>query len=331
MTRVHKVIASCLFIFVVKASIAAPQIVKFHQHSLDINNPVRQYYSKLLALALTETIDEYGPFELSPRMFVSSQKRSLQLLINTDFIDVHWTMTTPERENQLTAVYIPLLKGLMGYRVLLIKKESQLRINKITTLEELKTITLGQGIGWPDSAILKANDLNVTLANSERLHEMLVKNRFDAFPRAVTEAWREISYDKSLTVDCCLLLQYISPVYFFVKKDNPLLAKRLSKGLQLAIKNGKFDELFFKYRAPKAMFELAKFEQRQRIYLQNLALTTKTKSLLNQDYLWFFPQDVKKLIQYEREYPQPLQTQLSPALETETDSKNSVEITNKQK
>ena len=296
MTAAYQLIIGCLFMLTSLAGITAPQIVKYHQHSQDINNPVRQYYAKLLEIALTETIEEYGDFQLIPRMFTSSQQRSLQLLKDTNFIDVHWTMTAPEREEQLTAVYIPLLKGLMGYRVLLIRKESAEKVQKISTLAELKSLRLGQGIGWPDSRILKANNLNVSLANTEQLHEMLVKGRFEAFPRAVTEAWRELSYDESLTVDCCLLLQYISPVYFFVKNNNSLLAERLTLGLQRALSNGKFDELFFKYRAPKAMFELVNFDQRKRIYLQNPALSDKTKKLLSQEELWFFPQDIKKLM-----------------------------------
>ncbi|MCF2948298.1 hypothetical protein L0668_09290 [Paraglaciecola aquimarina] len=280
-----------------KVATSAPLIVKFHQHSSDVNHPVRHYYTELLNLALTNTVAEYGEFELSPRMFISSQQRSLMLLQEGDFVDVHWTMTSAQREEQLQAVYIPLLKGLMGYRVLLIKKEQQEKIKKVSNFDDLKKLSLGQGIGWPDSTILKANDLNVILANSQSLHEMLVKERFDAFPRAVTEAWRELDFDESLTVDCCLLLQYISPVYFFVKKDNQLLAERLTKGLELAIDNGSFDELFFKYRAPQAMFDLVNFANRKRIYLKNPALSANTKRLLQQSNLWFFPEDIKNILQ----------------------------------
>lgn len=289
MNTIIRLLFFIIFISFYEAAFAAPLIVKYHLHAHDMNNPARQYYGKLLNLALTETIPEYGHFKLSPQTFNSSQKRSLEILKNKNYIDVHWTMTNTIREEQLRAIYIPLLKGLMGYRVLLIKKKRKDKIDSIKTLEALKTINLGQGIGWPDSEILQANNLNVTLANAENLHKMLTKGRFDAFPRAVTEAWRELDYDESFTVDCCILLQYISPMYFFVKKENTLLAERLSKGLQMAIENGKFDALFFKYRAPTAMFDLVKFEQRTLIPLQNPALSEQTKTLLKQQNLWFYP------------------------------------------
>lgn len=287
MKTTFKILLILSLILATRVGISSSLEVRFHQHTRDLNNPVRQYYSKLLKVALDETKQEYGDYNLVPRMFASSQQRSLMVLKDEDYIDVHWTMTSALREKQLTAIYFPLLKGLMGYRVLLIKKKAIDTISNIKTLADLKNITLGQGIGWPDSIILKANKLNVSLANSENLHEMLVKERFDAFPRAVTEAWRELSFNDSLTVDCCLLLQYISPVYFFVKKENTVLAERLTKGLQLALDNGKFDELFFKYRAPKKMFDLVDFDNRNRIYLQNPTLSSKTKELLQQSNLWF--------------------------------------------
>lgn len=293
MNAINRPLIFIILMSIETAVVAEPLIVKYHQHAAEINKPVSQYYVKLLHLALTETIPDYGSFILSPQMFNSSQKRSLQILKSENIIDVHWTMTNPEREEELKAVYIPLLKGLMGYRVLLIKKTNRKKLTEINSIEKLKTISLGQGIGWPDTEILLANNLNVTLANAENLHKMLVKGRFDAFPRAVTEAWRELSYNESLTVDCCISLQYISPMYFFVKKENTLLAERLSKGLQRAIANGKFDALFFKYRAPKEMFDLVNFAERKVIRLRNPKLTEQTRNLLKQSHLWFFPDVIK--------------------------------------
>jgi hypothetical protein len=52
-----------------------------------------------------------------------------------------------------------------------------------------------------------------------------------------------------------LLLHYSQPVYFFVHKSNTKLAQRIKKGLEIAQKDGSFDQLFFEVPEFKKAYE----------------------------------------------------------------------------
>ena len=98
-------------------------------------------------------------------------------------IDIIWTSTSMEMEQVAIPVRIPLFKGLLGYRVLLVHKQNQNLFDAVMTLEQARNYRYGQGLGWADTAILQANGLNViTSAQYEGLFHMTDGKRFDAFP-----------------------------------------------------------------------------------------------------------------------------------------------------
>ena len=56
----------------------------------------------------------------------------------------------------------------------------------------MAAFTAGQASDWPDTDILRANDLPVaTTATYSSLFQMLGKQRFDYMPRSVVEVWQE--------------------------------------------------------------------------------------------------------------------------------------------
>ena len=76
-------------------------------------------------------------------------------------MDVIWTGTTIEREKIMLPVRVPLLKGHKGCRLLLINKDKKDVFSKIKSVNELKKMTAIQGIDWPDTSILTANNFKV--------------------------------------------------------------------------------------------------------------------------------------------------------------------------
>jgi hypothetical protein len=56
-------------------------------------------------------------------------------------------MTSLEREGILLLVHIPLLKGLLGSRIFIIRKDQQTEFAAIETQGQLKSYTTGQGDG----------------------------------------------------------------------------------------------------------------------------------------------------------------------------------------
>lgn len=206
------------------------------------------YFPKLLELALTKTEATDGAFTLEyyPQLFTNA--RFLAELKRGSSVNVMWTMTNAEREQELLAVPISLLQGLNSHRVFLIRKEDREKFARIHSLADLRLFKAGQGAQWPDVAVLQHNDLPVvTSAHYELLFTMLAGKRFDYFPRGLYEVWEEqkIHQDKNLVIEQSLMLYYPAPIYFFVNREQPQLADRISRGLTLAIEDGSFNELFF--------------------------------------------------------------------------------------
>lgn len=195
---------------------------------------------------LREALQASGePFALQPSGQDMVQSRVLKA-IAAGQVDVYWSMTSAAREQQLLPVRIPLDKGLNGWRLLLIRQGDQARFQHIQVLSQLKKFTFIQGHDWPDTTILQHNGLAVlTSAHPPQLFDMLHKERGDAFPRAVFEAYRDAQrQSEQFAVESELVLVYPSAVYFFVNRDNQRLASAIERGLRQLIANGRFEWLF---------------------------------------------------------------------------------------
>ncbi|MFQ3196742.1 MAG: hypothetical protein ACI81A_000446 [Paraglaciecola sp.] len=65
---------------------------------------------------------------------------------------------------------------------------------------------------------------------------MLLANRFDYFPRGISEIWREEELFDTLVIEKKLLLHYPAVEYFFVQAGNIGLAQQIELGLRRAKK-----------------------------------------------------------------------------------------------
>lgn len=186
------------------------------------------------------------PYKIKLFSLPMLQGRALLRLENREGIDVLSTMTSIERETRLRAIRIPIDKGMLGWRLLMIRSADAERFAAVRTLDELRQLVAGQGSDWPDAQILRANGFTVHgTSNYEALFNMLDKKRFDFFPRGATEIWREIElYRPRLMVEPTIVLRYPSAIYFFVRKSDPALAADIEHGLQKMIADGSFDRLF---------------------------------------------------------------------------------------
>ncbi|RBH45945.1 hypothetical protein C3F00_037375, partial [Pseudomonas sp. MWU13-2860] len=101
--------------------------------------------------------------------------------------------TNRDYERRYLPVRIPIDRGLLGYRVLLIRAARQPEFAKVTTLAELRRFSIIQGEGWGDIAVLRRAGLKVETDSSyDGLFRMLDRGLGDAFSRGVTEVEREI-------------------------------------------------------------------------------------------------------------------------------------------
>ena len=189
------------------------------------------YALQLLQLALSKASTSY---RILTAEFAMNQERQVLEIEAGRTIDVGPIPSSAEREARLLPIRIPINKGMLGWRLGLIRKGEQGSIANVNTLEDLKRLRLAQGQEWPDTQILQANGIDViTAPRYEGLFKMLIGKRFDYFPRSVMEIWDEQAINAdTLEVEPHLALHYFYDAYFMVNRKNTKLAQDIREGLK---------------------------------------------------------------------------------------------------
>ena len=246
---------------------------------------------ELLELALEKTQDDYGDYQLIPMSFTMTESRLLKEVKSGNNLDIIWSSTSPQKEEELIPIRIPLRKGILGYRISLIHKDNQFLFDPLKSLEDLQAFRIGQGIGWGDINIYKENNIPVGNAPYESLFSLIGPRRFHLFPRGITEIYNELALygtqNPNLTIEKNLVLHYPWPYYFFTSKQNKNLAMRIEAGLERMIKDGSFDRIFDKYNAEA--IQKSELDKRHLIRLNNPFLPENTP--LDRQELWFVPSE----------------------------------------
>ncbi|AWL11444.1 hypothetical protein HMF8227_00951 [Saliniradius amylolyticus] len=242
-----------------------------------------RYPVELLSLALEATGVNYN---LIPSDRILFQTDAIQRLKANRDINVLWSMTDKLREEEMLPVRIPVYKGLIGTRLLLIRPSNRKFFQGIQSLEQLAKYRAVSGQNWPDTKILQTNGIDVvTDPEYEPLFELLKSDRGVMFPRSIVEIYSELEeqvHSQGLMVEPELALYYPTAMYFFVNRKNVTLKQLIEGGLKKILSNGKFDELFFNVHRP--LLKRAKLGQRTILRLENPILPEQTP--LERSELW---------------------------------------------
>ncbi|WP_394222458.1 hypothetical protein [Alteromonas gracilis] len=240
------------------------------------------YYSQLLELALSKASGDRESFALVETEGNLVQERVLRELSQGGEIDVFWTVTSKLREQQAIPVRVPLLNGIMGYRVSLIRQASLATFNNIRIGQQFKRLVGGQGHDWPDFKILEHNGfLTLGTSNYDVIIELLKVGRVDYFPRALHEAVVEAEAlnNKAIIIEPKFIMYYPSYIFFFVSTSKPELAQRIEKGLRIAKQDGSFDLLFERYMDFDRISNYLNLSNRELIMLHNPLLSEETLNI----------------------------------------------------
>jgi len=228
------------------------------------------YFVGLIKLAYQKNNREVN-LVFTPYM---SQKRALQELKSGRQIDIDWAGVDAVRASKLTMVNVPLIKGLLGFRVFMTHQDNLSKLENVSTLSDLKKLILCQGSHWPDTNIMLASGLTV-LPNPiyENMFAQTYIKRCDAFPRGINEAMSEYQSRKAVMPELALyqdlILYYPFPMYFFTANENNQLATFLQIGLEKAIDDGSFEDYIKSHPTTEHLFPIDKWNKARLIKLKN--------------------------------------------------------------
>lgn len=155
---------------------------------------------------------------------------------------------------KLRMIPVPLERGLLGWRTPFILQDQQDRFATIRTLEDLRTLTVGQGSNWLDVEIYRTAGIATRELQAWRHGEFVAQMRtgvIDLFPMGLEES---LSYflpyfrtlHPQLALGNTLLLRY--PWYRFIwvspHPDADELYLALQKGFDIICNNGEFEAIW---------------------------------------------------------------------------------------
>lgn len=286
-----KVIALFSALLMSAALNANPMLYRYHipesaqDHRYD-------YHWALLKLALEQTSEQYGDYQLEPAPLVMSESRQFQAL-GGPLLSVMISPADIENEKRFLPVRIPLDKGLIGYRVLLVRKERQAEFSRINNLEQLRKLTVGQGRDWRDVRVWQDNGFEVVQgSNYNGLFQMLLSGRFDFFSRSIVEVQDELAQRRQqmpdLAIEKSILIYYPWPFYFYFARTDAgqKLADRVQVGLMKVFNDPVlFEPLFNRFNG--ATLAQLNLQERHVFYLENPFLSAETP--LQNPELWLDP------------------------------------------
>jgi len=250
------------------------------------------YVSMLLQSALDRTVPAYGAYTLRRIPDLPRNRQIRDLESGSGEVTFAILGTANEAGAHLRPILIPIDKGIIGYRLLVIRRPLQQALSEVKSPDDLRRYSLGQNFAWDDVRVLRANGFHVQPGDTlDGLYQMLARKRFDAFPRGVSEIGVEfgqrIGGYPDLQIERDLLLYYPLPLYFWFGRSpkGEALAKRLEEGMWSMIDDGSMDALLRKHL--RAAVEGLNLTRRRIITLVNPALPADTP--LGDPRLWITP------------------------------------------
>lgn len=281
MNKALKTVCCLIFVWMTNAVQAQEQVSNIVVWNQLLSHP-NQMVPQLLQRALAVTSEQYGEAKLVPSEAME-QGRVIRHMSSKPLIQVAVFGPTQQRERDAIAVRFPVTATLLSHRVCLIKEGRQAQFHGISGLHSLleSGITIGQHQDWPDTKILEANGIQVWKSNKySLLFDQLNVGRFDCFARGANEVVQEqLAHSfKKIVTEQSFVVYYPFPLFFFVNRAHPELARRIEQGLQKLHQTGEFDRLFNTHFAQSlSQLNLA---ERNYLELKNPFLTPETEAAM---------------------------------------------------
>lgn len=256
--------------------------------NLQGRDPKAQFNFAVLNLALEKS---GVSFELVKSPSPMNDARAVVEILNKN-IDVTWLGNSAQYETDLLPVMIPITRGLLGYRIPIIRADRQDAFSQVKDLSDLKKFQACLAIGWPIANAWHDNELPVAVIGTfDSLFKMTQVGRVDYLPIGagnIHNYWSQfVGENPDLTIENHLVVVY--PYYdffFFVNKDNKKLHDLIESGFRKAYADGSYRNLYLTHPDFTGLRDL-KLEKRLTILLKNDHVT-KQEQEINARY-WVNP------------------------------------------
>lgn len=231
-------------------------VTTFIYRSAETANDTRNGYDMaLLRLALEKTRGEFGEFELvpSPVMNTTRVLKAVQQGTYPNFI-IKMSYSPAYEQQGLARGDYELDLGLVGYRVCYTRRGRLPALANRTTQDDWQQLSYGQGSGWMDVDILRANGFPVTEVPAYKsLFPMTAMGRFDLFCRGINEVPDELAEVRrypDIVLEPHMMLYYDLPRFFYANRRDSAGLARVEKGIRLAAADGSLQQLWLHFNQP---------------------------------------------------------------------------------
>ncbi|MBU3003846.1 hypothetical protein [Paraglaciecola arctica] len=213
----------------------------------------QSYELALLQACLKATNQEYASVELRvDNTDYPSAKDEANIFSNGADILVTVAGNLKFKNIQKWVITQPITKGLLGYRLLIVRDELLPSFSQVIHHQQLQVKSIGIPQTWADAELFRYNQYRVVeKGNFDELFMRLKNAEFDYVALGVNEI-EEIFKNTAaplggLSLEPSLMLYYPFPLVFYVAANQARLAHRVETGLNKIIASGEFEVLFKKH------------------------------------------------------------------------------------
>ncbi|SKC23556.1 type 2 periplasmic-binding domain-containing protein [Alkalitalea saponilacus] len=242
----------------------------------------RQLYERdILFAILSATREEYGSWKV-----IESTKDYTDIEESNIFDEFQHDLTVTVAGNvkfenrEKIVINKPIMKGLLGFRIIIINEEDQTTFSKATNARTLKNLRHGIPLTWADAELFRSNGFSVVEEGYfDGLFDDLRNRKFDytAFgANEVHDVFQERAAQiEGLKIEDRIVIYYPFPLLFYINTNNKQLAERVKRGLEHITENGTLDNIFDKHF--RETLDSINFNSRVVIELENPKLPVELK------------------------------------------------------
>jgi len=208
------------------------------------------YELDVLRAALEASAEHFPAYQLTIDPSPLGALRGREMVAKGELLNIYVSGLRHDHlteQGRIVMVPTPTMKGLLGYRSLIIRKGDHEKFKQITSIDQLQQLVIGQGRNWEDVVTLQHNQLRIDDSGRyENLLNMLNHHRFDTVLLGALEApavLAESGLNDQLMILPEMMVYYPHAMIFQVSGNAPLLVERLRLGMQVLEENGTLRQL----------------------------------------------------------------------------------------